>query len=278
VGKIPEDRDPRLASLEEWAKSQQSRLAAEEQTLAAEEMRLAAEEQRRLWAEEIVRVVDRARQRAGQVDSHREVAAIPVVITKPSDHPVDRAAVFADLMVRLGEYKWADPVVSVCDGPMYIAPQAIELARRRQPDARWLLYMEDDVILGPDFDLLPGLLREANELFPDTGLVSFFSMAAQEPGWSIHPMRGFSCLQCAAIRNTDHLVGFRTVIDHVMTQGGGEFLYGIPDLAVANFLTVEYDSYALWCPSLVQHADVTSAFYGQPAGGRTSWSYRQAYG
>jgi hypothetical protein len=260
-------------------------LVAEEQRLAAEEIRLAAEEQRRLWADEIARVVAQARQRTGQGDSLREVAAIPVVITKPSDHPVDRAAVFADLMVGLGEYKWADPVVSVCDGPMYIAPQAIELARRRQPDARWLLYMEDDVILGPDFGLLPGLLREADELFPDTGLVSFFSGWFDEPGWSTRPMERFAWLQCAAIRNTDHLAGFRAFIDSVVTQSAGERSttsrvrdeFPVPDEAVKAFLAAEYDTFALWCPSLVQHADLGSVFLPD-RGTRISKSYEQAYG
>ena len=31
-------------------------------------------------------------------------------------------------------------------------------------------------------------------------------------------------------------------------------------MAVRLFLAVEYYAYALWCPSLVQHAEVTSAF------------------
>jgi len=193
---------------------------------------------------------------------------IPVGITKPSDLPADRAAVFADLMVRLREYKWADPIVSECDEPRYIAPKAIDLARRHRPDAPWLLYMEDDVILGPDFGLLPALLREADELFPSTGIVSFFAEGFGEPGWSTHRMHGFGWLQCAAIRNTDHLEGFRSA---------GEQLTAHPDEALRAFLAVEYGAYALWCPSLVQHADVTSAFFGQTVG-RISWSYKLAYG
>jgi hypothetical protein len=67
--------------------------------------------------------------------------------------------------------------------------------------------MEDDVILGPDFGLLPGLLREADELFPYTGIVSFFFGSFGEPGWSIHSMDQFGWLQCSAIRNTDYLRG-----------------------------------------------------------------------
>lgn len=245
MDKIPEDRDARLAFLEGWAKSQQSRL----------------------HAEEIARVMAQARQRIGQADSLREVAVIPVVITKPSDLPVDRAAVFADLMVRLREYKWADPIVSECDEPRYIAPKAIDLARRHRPGAPWLLYMEDDVILGPDFGLLPALLREADELFPDTGVVSFFSGTHDEPGWSTYPIGHFGWLQCAAIRNTDHLVGFRSA---------GKQLDKDPDMAVRLFLAGEYEAYALWCPSLVQHAEVTSTLGHQ--GERISWSYKQAYG
>jgi hypothetical protein len=249
VDKIPEDRDARLAYLEGWAKSQQSRL----------------------YAEAIARVVADARQRTGQVDSLREMAVIPVVITKPSNLPVDRAAVFADLMVRLREYKWADPIVSECDEPRYIAPRAIDLARSHHPGAPWVLYMEDDVILGPDFGLLPELLREADERFPDTGVVSFFSGSHADPGWSTHPMEGFGWLQCAAIRNTDYLAGF---------WSAGKQLDRQPDMAVRAFLAVEYDAYALWCPSLVQHAGVTSAFFGQTkaATGRISRSYKQAYG
>jgi hypothetical protein len=265
VEKIPEDRDARLAFLEGWAELQQSRLAEEQR-------RLYAEEQSRLYAE----AVAQARQRIGEVDSLGEVAAIPVVITKPSDLPGDRAAVFADLMVRLREYEWADPIVSECDEPMYIASKAIDLARRHRPGAPWLLYMEDDVILGPDFGLLPGLLREADELFPSTGLVSFFSGYLREAGWSIHPMKEFGWLQCTAIRNTDYLVGFRADIDDGVTQSRGS--YEVPDRAVALFLGVEYDAFALWCPSLVQHADVTSAFSGKPTGRRISWSYKDAYG
>jgi hypothetical protein len=196
---------------------------------------------------------------------------MPVVITKPSDFPAERATVFAELMARLREYEWADPIVSECDEPKYIASTAIDLARRHHPDAPWLLYMEDDVILGPDFGLLPGLLREADEIFPYTGLVSFFSPRLLEPGWSIHPMDEFSWLQCVAIRNTDYLVGFRSAGGH---------LYEHPDVAVKSFLAVEYDAYALWCPSLVQHAGVTSAFFGQSmdASERISRSYVQAYG
>ena len=244
MDKIPEDRDARLAFLEAWAQLQQSRMA----------------EGGWMWAEEIARVVAQARQRIGRVDSLREAAVIPVVITKPSDLPVDRAAVFADLMVRLREYKWADPIVSECDEPRYIAPNAIDLARRHRPDAPWLLYMEDDVILGPDFGLLPGLLREADELFPHTGLVSFFGNSVKA-GWSIDEMDGFAWLQCAAIRNTDYLVGFRAFIDHGMTQTDKQLLpYQLPDTAVRMFLAAEYDAYALWYPPLVQHADVLSLF------------------
>jgi hypothetical protein len=168
-------------------------------------------------------------------------------------------------MVRLGEHRWADPIVSECDEPRYIAPQAIDLARRHRPDAPWLLYMEDDVILGPDFGLLPGLLREADELFPNTGVVSFYSGPTIEPGWSIHPMNRFNLLQCAAIRNTDYLGGFRAFVDHGLTQSAGKqrsetLPYEIPDMAVRMFLAFEYDAHALWCPSLVQHADVPSVF------------------
>jgi hypothetical protein len=248
VDKIPEDRYARLAFLEAWARLQQSRMA----------------QGGWMWAEEIARVVAQARQRIGQVASLREAAAIPVVVTKPSDLPVDRAAVFADLMLRLREYKWADPVVSECDEPKYIAPNAIDLARRHRPDAPWLLYMEDDVILGPDFGLLPGLLREADELFPDTGLVSFFGNSVK-PGWSTYQMDGFGWLQCAAIRNTDYLAGFRAFIDHGTTQGDKPLPYQLlpyqlPDTAVRMFLAGEYDAYALWYPPLVQHADVVSVF------------------
>jgi hypothetical protein len=281
VDKPPEDGDARLAFLQGWAKEQRSRLAAEES--------------RRRYAEDIARVVVQARDRIGQADSLREVAVIPVVITKPSDLPVDRAAVFADLMVRLGEYKWADPVVSVCDEPRYKAPKAIELARSHRPGTPWLLYMEDDVILGPDFGLLPGLLREADELFPGTGLVSFFSAWFTEPGWSIHPLAEFGWMQCAAIRNTDHLVSFRAFIDHVATQSPGEqsttsrTRHESPasqrtrpelpsDEAVWTFLAAEYDAFALWCPSLVQHADVASTFPDQVGRRPYSWSYVQAYG
>ncbi len=237
-------------------------------------------QQRRLYGEEFRRVVAQARQRSGQVDSLRDVAVIPVVITKPSDVPVDRAAVFADLIARLHEYKWADPIVSESDEPMYIAPQAIDLARKHHPDAPWLLYMEDDVILGPDFGLLPGLLREADKLFPGTGLVSFFSATYGEPAWSIHPIGHFGWLQCAAIRNTDYLMRFRTVIDHAVTQSAGKEWYELPDRAIGTFLAAEYDEFALWCPSLVQHAEVTSTFFSQTDVSHytTSWSYTQAYG
>jgi hypothetical protein len=274
VDKIPDDGDARRAFLEEWARSQQSRLDAEALRRAVEAETLAAEE----WAEAIAHVMAQARQRIGRANSVGRVAAVPVVITKPSDLPADRAAVFADLMIRLREYKWADPVVSECDEPMYIAPTAIALARKHRPGAPWFLYMEDDVILGPDFELLPGLLSEADETFPGAGVVSFFSGGTPDPGWSVHPMRQFGYLQCAAVRNTDYLAGFRAVIDHVVSQDEGKRLYEIPDLALATFLTIEYDSYALWCPSLVQHANVTSAFSGQPTGERISKSYKQAYG
>ena len=269
MDKIPEDRDARLASLERWAELQHRRLGL----LQNPRCRLASDEQRQRYAEQIARVVAQARQRIRQADSLREVAVIPVVITKPSDVPVDRAAVFADLMVRLREYKWADPIVSECDEPRYIAHNAIDLARRHHPDAPWLIYMEDDVILGPDFGLLPALLREADELFPSTGIVSFFAEGFGEPGWSTHRMHGFGWLQCAAIRNTDHLEGFRSAGE----QSAGEQLTAHPDEALRAFLAVEYGAYALWCPSLVQHAEVTSAFSGHK-NERISWSYKQAYG
>jgi hypothetical protein len=171
--------------------------------------------------------------------------------------------------------------VSECDEPRYIAPSAIDLARRHRRGAPWLLYMEDDVILGPDFGLIPEILREADELFPYTGIVSFFSRSAQEPGWSIHSMEQFSWLQCAAIRNTDHLAGFRTFIDHAVMQSadkrGITQRYVVPDQAVQTFMATEYDAYAVWCPSLVQHAEVTSVFwnYQIPC---ISPSYERAYG
>jgi hypothetical protein len=213
------------------------------------------------------------------VDSLDGVGVIPVVITKPSDLPADRAAVFSDLMVGLREYRWADPIVSECNEWRSIAPHAIDLARRQRPDARWLLYMEDDVILGPDFGLIPELLTEAGELFRSSGVVSFFSLSFDEPGWPVHPMEQFGSLLCAAIRNTDHLVGFRAFIDCVATQGAGEpRTTQFPDLAIRTFLASEYEAFALWCPSLVQHADVTSAFWGPVLTTRTSASYEHAYG
>jgi hypothetical protein len=80
-------------------------------------------------------------------------------------------------------------------------------------------------------------------------------------------MEGFGWLQCAAIRDSDFLGGFRAFIDHGVTKSASkqsvqdEMLpYDIPDTAVKLFLAVEYDTYALWYPSLVQHADVTSVF------------------
>jgi hypothetical protein len=256
VDKIPEDGDARLAFLGEWANKQQGRLDAEQQ--------------RRQYAQDTDRALAQARLRGAQGDPLRGLALIPIVITKPSDLPPDRAAAFADLMVGLRKYKWADPIVSECDEPRYIASEAIDLARRHHPGAPWLLYMEDDVILGPDFGLLPGLLRDADGRFPKMGLVSFFSVSFGEPGWSIHPMKQFGWLQCAAIRNTDHLAGFQR-------PRGPSYA---PDAALRSFLAVEYDAFALWCPSLVQHAEVTSAFYGQSvnASERISKSYKQAYG
>jgi hypothetical protein len=297
MDKLPDDRDARRAFLEEWAKGQRSRLAEEAR-------RLAEEERRRQYAQEIARVVAQARQHPGQVNSLRGAAAIPVVITKPSDLPAGRAAVFADLMARLREHMWADPIVSQCDEPSYIAPNALELARRHRPDAPWLLYMEDDVILGPHFELLPELLREAEERFPDAGIVSFFSgswiwqngsewRGYIEPGWSIHRMERFGWLQCAAIRNTDYLGRFRTFIEDLVTRRTDKpptsrTRQKVPtsrrrrpdppsDKALATFLAAEYDTFALWCPSLVQHADLASVFPGTQHK-RNSRSYKQAYG
>jgi hypothetical protein len=259
VDEVPEDRSARVAFLERWA----------------------TEQQRQLYADEIARVVTRARERAERMDSFGGVAVIPVVITKPSYLPSDRAAVFAELVVGLREYKWADTIVSECDDPRYIAPNAIELARRHRPDASWLLYMEDDVVLGPDFGWLPEMLREADELFRHTGLVSFFSLWFDEPGWSIHPIEQFGSLLCVAIRNTDHLVGFRAFIDYVVTQSADKQWMTQSDQAVRTFLGSKYDAHAVWCPSLVQHAEVTPVYtkyqtVGPPK--RISTSYEQAYG
>ena len=259
MDEIPEGGDERLAFLERWA------------------ARRGEEEQKRLQAEEISRVLAQARQRIGELDSLREVAVLPVVITKAPDLPADRATVFADLMRRLQEYEWADPVVSECPEPRDIAPNAIDLARRHRPDAPWLLYMEDDVILGPEFGLLPGLLSEAAELCPQAGIVSFYSGWIDTPGWSIHPMNLFGWLQCAAIRNTDYLADFRAFVDCSVNEPAKQF-GEVPDASVQAFLAAEYDTYALWCPSLVQHADVTSALFGQPRRRRISSSYNQAYG
>jgi hypothetical protein len=152
--------------------------------------------------------------------------------------------------------------------------------------------MEDDVILGPDFGWLPEILREADELFPYTGVVSFFSGSVDEPGWSTHSMQEFGWLQCAAIRNTDQLLGFRAFIDDIVTQSAAKQStippvvgrpprhdYEFPDLAVRTFLATQYDAYAVWCPSLVQHAEVPSVFFeteGAPK--RISKSYERAYG
>jgi hypothetical protein len=266
VEKVPEDRNARRTFLEEWAKGQRTRLAEEERL------------RRKLgYAQQMARVAANARERT---DSLGE---IPVVITKPSDLPIDRAAVFADLMAGLREHKWADPIVSECDEPRYIAPTAIELARRHRPEAPWLLYMEDDVVLGPHFDLLPELLREAGEHFPETGVVSFFSGSGTltEPGWSILPIEHFGWLQCVAIRNTEFLLGFRAFIGELAGTDASPTQRTRPkprtDRAVGAYLASEYDTFALWCPSLVQHADLASVFSG-PQRRRISWSYRQAYG
>lgn len=258
--KLPEGSDARLAFLKRWAGRQDE------------------EEQTRLHAEELCRVLAEARGRIGRLDGLPEVAVIPVVITKAPDLPVDRATVFADLMDRLQECKWADPLVSECPEPRYIAPRAIELARRHRPDAPWLVYIEDDVILGPDFGLLPGLLSEADELFPQAGIVSFYSGWIDTPGWSVHPMNLFGWLQCVAIRNTDYLAGFRAFVDDGVNESPSKQFGEVPDASVQAFLAVEYDAYALWCPSLVQHADVTSALFGQPRRRRISSSYNEAYG
>ena len=51
------------------------------------------------------------------------------------------------------------------------------------------------------------------------------------------------------------------------------------DLALGTFLAVEYTTFALWCPSLVQHADVTSIrSESVEHPDRISKSYEQAYG
>lgn len=285
MNKLPEDRDARLAFLAAWAEEQRS-------LLAAEKRRLAEEEHRRLWAEGIACAVIEARQRIGHVP--REWSVIPLVVTKPSDLPADRESVFANLMAGLREHEWADPIVSECDEPRYIVPTAIDLARRHHPDARWLLYMEDDVILGPDFGLLPGLLCEAEQLYPHAGIVSFFTMWPDEPGWTIFPMAGFAWLQCAAIRNTDHLAGLRTFIDGLVIRSAGERLTTprtqhespawyrtrpLPpsDDALGAFMAIEYAVHALWCPSLVQHAALASVFVPD-RGTRISPTYKQAYG
>jgi len=257
VGKVPEDRSSRLAFLEGWAK----------------------EQQRRPYADEIARIVARAKTCTRRVDSLGGAAVIPVVVTKAPDSPVDRAAVFDDLMAGLRECEWADPIVSECGEPRYIVPTAVELSRNRRPNAPWLLYMEDDVILGPDFGLIPELLREADERFPEAGVASFFSGLVDEPGWSTHPMKHFSWLQCAAIRGADHLADIRAFIDDAGTSGTGEEL-SAPDLAVRSFFATKYQAYAVWCPSLVQHADLTSVFFSKPAGAspkRISRSYERAY-
>jgi hypothetical protein len=72
-------------------------------------------------------------------------------------------------------------------------------------------------------------------------------------------------------------VGFRAFINYVTTSTPR---YEFPDLATQAFLAAEYDAFALWCPSLVQHAEVTSALFSQTQGApkRISKSYKQAYG
>jgi hypothetical protein len=84
----------------------------------------------------------------------------------------------------------------------------------------------------------------------------------------------FFSMLCAAIRNTDHLAGFRAFIDDRVTQSAD----CLPGTAVRTFLAIEYDACVKWCPSLVQHADVTSALFGPGATRNISWSYEQAYG
>jgi hypothetical protein len=95
-------------------------------------------------------------------------------------------------------------------------------------------------------------------------------------------MEQFSWLQCAAIRNTDHLAAFRPFVDYDDSRGAGKpaTRRAFHDVAVGAFLAGEYDAYALWCPSLVQHAEVKSAFFNQAKDTttRTSKSYKQAYG
>jgi len=153
----------------------------------------------------------------------------------------------------------------------YIAMYAVDLARETCPDAPWLLYMEDDVILEPSFESLPELLDEADGLFPNAGIVSFFSPFGTgwiagipenpKPGWSTYEMARFAWLQCAAVRNTDRLLGFRDFIEaRAAERAQGLYTTAMTceesDGALGSFLATHYDVYALWYPHLVRDADV----------------------
>jgi hypothetical protein len=157
-------------------------------------------------------------------------------------------------------HKWCKPIV--VSEHSHIHEDTARLIRavvEEAPGAPWVLYLEDDVELGPRFDEIPALLGEVDRRFPTAGVVSFFSVLDVDYGFSERPVGAFAWAQCTALRSPDPDA----------FEGFSKFFYGRPgmegifeaDKQIGGYYLHRGLTWLLYTPSLVQHRPVESCHY-----------------
>jgi hypothetical protein len=173
---------------------------------------------------------------------------IPVVVTTvPS-----RAETFERLRSELGQFNWTQVVAydRVDADRKGVVGGALRAARDLDPDAEWLIFMEDDAWLSREFDRIPWIIGSAGWLYPGAGLVSFFQTQDAPDGlrefggtWLLYSV-------CVALRMPDpdafDAFAREWYAEHPEHQYASDFLLGHWTLAQGHRILIH-------TPSLVQH-------------------------
>ncbi len=124
-------------------------------------------------------------------------------------------------------------------------------------DSEWLMYLEDDVVLGKRFREIPDLLAPLPD---DVGMVSFASLRDGEPGMERITASQFSCTCCLVLRSS--------LVDGLRAFARGWYIRfpqhkHASDLLLGAYVAMCSREIRLFNPSLVQHKDLPSTFKGR---------------
>lgn len=191
--------------------------------------------------------------------------------------PGAREAMVADLAARVRRFA---PVSVSYHHPGRSVPESYADALAWPTSRRWVLQLEDDAILAPDFEEhAPRMFFEIDD-DQRVGLLSFYSGRRIADGESLPPepmverLPGARFLMAQAIAmRAEH------VADHnaFMLNFTRVRPYAT-DTATAAWLKIRKLRFARAWPSIVQHRDVPSLSGHRPNSNRRSSSYEAIYG